>query len=462
MKDLHNHIFSNTTCISKETMLKHINKQLSKSELHEVETHMLDCELCSDAYAGLSYAENSSVLFAIDNLIDKRVNQGVTKAPIMRNLMVAASLLVIVFGTYFTVNFFNNTINNEAHLALNKTDQQDEFKTAGNELLEKTDNEEYVAEAEFENELKNTDKKEMNSEPVPESIEEEELIAEVEIEEDMIEDVEASPAMYRSEMDEVEEFVEMEEEVVLENKDKEELAVANKYTANNSVALEGNEEIAVKSEKRKSAKKRAKNTRDVATTKTMVAAEPAASELSTAGFVAKQHVLIIDGYKVVDYLGEYQKAYDDESALKADFNSVSAGYETEEEKVAAEKAKEEIVVEITYKEMLEHAIRSYKNQQYKKALAEFDVILAKHANEVNAQFYSGLCYYHLGQNASAMKKFNTVLKNKETEFNEETNWYKALTFIQMNDNTAAKKLLNQIVKKEGFYKTKAEEKLKSL
>ena len=56
----------------------------------------------------------------------------------------------------------------------------------------------------------------------------------------------------------------------------------------------------------------------------------------------------------------------------------------------------------------------------------------------------------------------TNLKNKETEFNEETNWYKALTFIQMNDNTAAKKLLNQIVKKEGFYKTKAEEKLKSL
>ena len=85
MKDLHNHIFSNTTCISKETMLKHINKQLSKSELHEVETHMLDCELCSDAYAGLSYAENSSVLFAIDNLIDNHIAGKAVKAPIMRN-----------------------------------------------------------------------------------------------------------------------------------------------------------------------------------------------------------------------------------------------------------------------------------------------------------------------------------------------------------------------------------------
>ncbi|MGB0882839.1 MAG: tetratricopeptide repeat protein [Vicingaceae bacterium] len=444
-------------------MLKHINKQLSKSELHEVETHMLDCELCSDAYAGLSYTDNSSMLFAIDNQIDKRFGKA-NKAPVMRNLMLAASVLAIVFSTLFMFNYFNETINNDGEIALNNAalpkaqEQLETIMSHSTEQATETE-EEYLA-------VENEENKTVVKREFSESEIENEVAAEapvlIETEDDMIEDVEASPAMYSSEMDGVAEFVEMEEEVVLENKDKEELAVANKYTANNSVALEDNEGVAVKSEKRKMAKKRAKNTRDVATTKTMVAAEPAVSELSAAGFVAKQHVLIIDGYKVVDYLDEYQKAYDDESALKADFNSVSAGYETEDEKVAAEKVKEEIVVEITYKEMLEQAIRSYKNQQYKKAIGEFDVILAKHANEVNAQFYSGLCYYHLGQNASAMKMFNTVLKNKETEFNEETNWYKALTFIQMNDNTAAKKLLNQIVKKEGFYKTKAEEKLRSL
>ena len=57
MKELHNHIFSNTTCISKETMLRYINKQLSKTELHDVEKHLLDCELCSDAFTGMQYAE---------------------------------------------------------------------------------------------------------------------------------------------------------------------------------------------------------------------------------------------------------------------------------------------------------------------------------------------------------------------------------------------------------------------
>ena len=94
MKELHNHIFSNTTCISKEIMLRYINKQLTQKELFEVEKHTLDCELCTDAMAGMKYARNSSVLFAIDNEIDQRVRLGKHKAPIMRNLMVAASVLV--------------------------------------------------------------------------------------------------------------------------------------------------------------------------------------------------------------------------------------------------------------------------------------------------------------------------------------------------------------------------------
>jgi len=123
MKELHNHIFSNTTCISKEIMLRYINKQLSKNELYEVEKHMLDCELCSDAYEGIKFAENSSILFAIDNQIDQRVAKGNTKAPIMRNLMMAASILVIAFGTYFTFNFFNTTINNGKGLAVNEINE---------------------------------------------------------------------------------------------------------------------------------------------------------------------------------------------------------------------------------------------------------------------------------------------------------------------------------------------------
>ncbi|NQX97032.1 MAG: hypothetical protein HRT73_04010, partial [Flavobacteriales bacterium] len=55
-----------------------------------------------------------------------------------------------------------------------------------------------------------------------------------------------------------------------------------------------------------------------------------------------------------------------------------------------------------------------------------------------------------------------VLNNKETEFNPEANWYKVLCLIELKETAEAKKLLKEIVVKNGFYKTKAEAKLKGL
>ncbi len=60
MKNLHHHIFSETTCISKETMLKFINKQLSQKELHDVQKHLLDCDFCSEALEGMQHAKNQA------------------------------------------------------------------------------------------------------------------------------------------------------------------------------------------------------------------------------------------------------------------------------------------------------------------------------------------------------------------------------------------------------------------
>ena len=85
MKDLHHHIFSKTTCITKETMLKQINKQLSKRDLHEVETHLIDCEFCTEAYEGLIQAKNPSLFFVLDNAIDKRVQTKFIQKPFFQH-----------------------------------------------------------------------------------------------------------------------------------------------------------------------------------------------------------------------------------------------------------------------------------------------------------------------------------------------------------------------------------------
>lgn len=106
MKNLQNHIFSTTTCISKETMLKFINKQLSQKELHEVQKHLIDCDFCSEALEGLKYAKNSSVLFNIDHKITARTEQ--KTVPFARIILVAASVLFIAVGGYYTITNFND------------------------------------------------------------------------------------------------------------------------------------------------------------------------------------------------------------------------------------------------------------------------------------------------------------------------------------------------------------------
>ncbi|MBI2279311.1 MAG: hypothetical protein HYU68_01255 [Bacteroidetes bacterium] len=89
-------------------MLKFINKQLSQKELHEVQKHLIDCDFCSEALEGLKYAKNSSVLFNIDHKITTRTHQ--KTIPFARIILVAASVLFIAVGGYYTITNFNEVV----------------------------------------------------------------------------------------------------------------------------------------------------------------------------------------------------------------------------------------------------------------------------------------------------------------------------------------------------------------
>ena len=126
MKNLQNHIFSTTTCISKETMLKFINKQLSQKELHDVQKHLIDCDFCSEALEGMKYAKNASVLFNIDHKITARTEK--KTIPFARIILVAASVLFIAVGGYYTINNFNDV----AQLKENELSFQEPTKNNNN------------------------------------------------------------------------------------------------------------------------------------------------------------------------------------------------------------------------------------------------------------------------------------------------------------------------------------------
>ncbi len=512
MKELHNHKFSNTTCISKEIMLRYINKQLSKNELYEVEKHMLDCALCTDAYEGMQYAQNSSILFAIDNKINQRVGVGNFKAPIMKNLMVAASILVIVFGAYFTFNFFNNAVDEEIGLALNNEELPKKEKTIDknegtgvvedNSIINSQDNATISASSgkdavlyENEEKLKQDEKYRTTlndlgpivaaAEQVPELVDNSNT--------DMV--------------DELEMVVDEEEVGVLTNetktitrvnkseeKSEKRLEFANNTNSDNrkgdnfinstvqneptTVSGEGASfgyspsEANKTGELSKNEVKKAKNKiRSTGNKKRRYKSSAPTTEYFSGGKLEEesdfrdrnqQKTITIDSYKVVDYTEEYQTAYDIKNEDKIDTKSISADFESKEDKDVAEKEMDDNIVEITYKETLENAIKLYKHKKYELAIEQFDIILKEHPDEVNGLFYGGLSSYHLQRYDAAKEKLDLVLKNKETEFNEEAKWYKTLTLIELKQAEKAKVLLKEIIKMNRFYKIKAEEKLKEL
>ncbi|PCJ25685.1 MAG: hypothetical protein COA97_07340 [Flavobacteriales bacterium] len=496
MKELHNHIFSNTTCISKETMLKYINKQLVKNELYQVEKHMLDCELCSDAYEGIQFAQNSSIIFAIDNQIDKRVEMGNYKAPIMKNLMVAASILVIVFGAYFTFNYFNATINNESELAINEVEKSEqpevmeERKMLNNEvnvqnniaakkgkLLEAVKNEEEpIQDAKYRarvdipksdavaQDLEISEDYDMEDEMAANLKGEVKVIAGItsKIKEESAKSLELLDEVDANEVDNRREddfSTELLSKTNFSNNKPEGSAFNDPATDKAVVPLK-------KSEKKSKSKTRSRNNKQrkfksVAEAPAMNDS-PSEEEMEDSRDRNQQKIVVIDSYKIVDYTEEYQKDYDLKNTNTIETTSISAGYESKEDKDVAEKEKDELIIEVTYKETLEKAIRFYKNKKYTLAIEQFDIILEAHPDEVNGLFYEGMSNYHLQRYNTAKTKLDLVIKNKETEFNEEAKWYKALILIDLKEIDKAKVLLKSISSKNGFYKTKAIERLKGL
>jgi hypothetical protein len=124
MKDALNHkIFSETDCLSEQTLFDYIDKKLSAKESHVVERHLLSCELCSDAIEGLKILKDRSRISTIKSEINKRVSipQRETKVISINYkivLSIAASILLLIGGV-----FFFNLLNNKSEMAALKQDE---------------------------------------------------------------------------------------------------------------------------------------------------------------------------------------------------------------------------------------------------------------------------------------------------------------------------------------------------
>lgn len=113
-------------------------------------------------------------------------------------------------------------------------------------------------------------------------------------------------------------------------------------------------------------------------------------------------------------------------------------------------------VDIPYMDYLEKTIELFAKGQNKKALSRFAIILETYPDDLNANFYAGLCYYNLKEYSSSSLSFSKCLDSKYLNFNEEAEWYMAKSLIAAGSVNEGKMILKKIKSEGGYYAKQAE------
>lgn len=97
-------------CIPEQTMFDYIDNKLSPKEQHQVEKHMLDCELCADAVEGLRITKNRQRIAEINQAVKERIataDKKIIDIDIDFRLVmsIAAGILLLIGGVFFFKQF---------------------------------------------------------------------------------------------------------------------------------------------------------------------------------------------------------------------------------------------------------------------------------------------------------------------------------------------------------------------
>ena len=113
--------------------------------------------------------------------------------------------------------------------------------------------------------------------------------------------------------------------------------------------------------------------------------------------------------------------------------------------------------DVPYIDYLTNTAELFSLGKYKLALKRYLTILETYPDDVNANFYGGLCYYNLGQ----FEKSKELLKNSFAvgygNFRQEAMWFGAKANYELHNDIKTRYLLKKIIKEGGFYAKQAKE-----
>ena len=134
--------------------------------------------------------------------------------------------------------------------------------------------------------------------------------------------------------------------------------------------------------------------------------------------------------------------------------------------LASENDKQELqpseTTDVTYIDYLTETAEFFKEGQYKIALKRYLTILDTYPDDVNANFYGGLCYFNLGQFDKSTAMFKSAYSVGYGNFREEAMWFTARANYEDNNDLKAKYMLKKIIAEGGFYSEQAKEFLESI
>ncbi len=116
-------------------------------------------------------------------------------------------------------------------------------------------------------------------------------------------------------------------------------------------------------------------------------------------------------------------------------------------------------VDVPYMEYINKTMRTFEQSRYKKSLARLETILATYPDDVNANFYAGICLYNLGEYETAIFNFNNCLNGRFSNFDEEALWMKAESYQAAEKTEKANVIYKEIIDAGGYYKKRAKEKI---
>ncbi|HBF89433.1 MAG TPA: hypothetical protein DDX39_12395 [Bacteroidales bacterium] len=152
--------------------------------------------------------------------------------------------------------------------------------------------------------------------------------------------------------------------------------------------------------------------------------------------------------KIVVYLNRMPTNLSElEQALDAKFENRQTILKGSDEKSEFEK--------IPYVQYLYETMELFSKNNYKSAKNNFQTIIQHYPDDINANFYLGLCYYHLKNSEKSIACFENVIQISINTFYEEAKWYKALSLKKMHNDIQSEKILNEIISDDGFYSERA-------